>query len=126
MRSFLLALDLAFSGLSALAQEADPPKPDPPRPGEQIKKPEPDDREGVENQKNIPTYRKNVTVVNVLFNVKEKHGALIPNLAKEQFELFEEGKPQTIKYFSNLSDQPLTVGLLIDSSYSMNRTLPEE
>jgi hypothetical protein len=47
-------------------------------------------------------------------------------LAKEQFELFEEGKPQTIKYFSAESDLPLTLGLMIDSSLSMQRMLPEE
>ena len=48
----------------------------------------------------MPVFRKNVTVVNVLFTVKDKHGALIPNLSKDNFELFEDGKPQTIKYFS--------------------------
>src|SRR6266704_2886038 len=38
----------------------------------------------------------------------------------------EEGKPQTIKYFSAESDLPLTLGLMIDSSLSMQRMLPEE
>jgi VWFA-related protein len=51
---------------------------------------------------------------------------LIPNLEKDRFDLLEEGKPQTIKYFSALTDQPLTIGLLIDTSKSMERTLPEE
>ena len=51
---------------------------------------------------------------------------MIPNLTKDNFELFEEGKPQTIKYFSNQNDVPITLGLLIDSSKSMERTLPEE
>ena len=67
-----------------------------------------------------------MTVVNVLFTVKDKHGALIPNLSKDHFELFEDGKPQTIKYFSTENDVPITLGLLIDSSKSMDRTLPEE
>ena len=49
-----------------------------------------------------------------------------PICPKDEFELLEEGKPQTIKYFAAITDQPLTIGLLIDSSYSMNRTLPEE
>jgi len=77
-------------------------------------------------QEQVPTFRKNVNLVNVVFNVKDKHGTLMPNLEKDRFELLEDGKPQTIKYFSALTDQPLTLGLLIDSSYSMNRTLPEE
>lgn len=84
------------------------------------------DQEKVTEQDKIPTFRKNVTVVNVQFTVKDKHGALVPNLDKDHFELMEEGKPQTIKYFSALTDLPLTIGLLIDTSKSMERTLPEE
>jgi VWFA-related protein len=77
-------------------------------------------------QGEVPTFRKNVNVVNVFFNVKDKHGALIPNLTQDNFEILENGKPQTIKYFSSESDQPLTLGILIDSSGSMQRMLPEE
>ncbi len=38
----------------------------------------------------------------VVFNVKDKHGTLVPSLEKDRFELLEDGKPQTIKYFSAL------------------------
>lgn len=79
-----------------------------------------------QQQGELPTFRKNVNVVNVFFNVKDKHGALIPNLTQDAFELNENGKPQTIKYFSSESNQPLTLGILIDSSGSMQRMLPEE
>ena len=72
------------------------------------------------------TFRKNVNVVSVFFTVKDHHGALVPNLTKDAFEVFEGGKPQTIKYFSMESNQPLTLGLLIDSSGSMQRMLPTE
>ncbi len=82
--------------------------------------------QGTGDQGKVPVFRKNVSLVNVLFTVKDKHNALIPGLNKDQFDLFEEGKPQTIKYFSAESDQPLTLGLMIDTSYSMNRMLPEE
>jgi len=77
-------------------------------------------------QGELPTFRKNVNVVNVFFTVKDHHGALIPNLSKDEFEVLENGKPQTIKYFSAESNLPLTLGLLIDSSGSMQRMLPEE
>jgi len=124
--SIALVLALIFLGAtSGLAQEDAPPKPDPPRPGEKIGDQQQQPIQ-VEKQDQIPTFRKNVTVVNVQFNVKDKHGVLVPNLSKDRFELFEDGKPQTIKYFSSLSDLPLTLGLLIDSSKSMERTLPEE
>jgi len=128
MRTHSIALVLALVSLGAiasLAQEDAPPKPDPPRAGEKTGNTQ-DQPIQVEKQDKIPTYRKNVTVVTVQFNVKDKHGELIPNLPKDHFELLEDGRPQNIKYFSTLSDQPLTLGLLIDSSKSMERTLPEE
>jgi VWFA-related protein len=74
----------------------------------------------------IATLKVNVQVVNLYFNVKDKHGALIPNLKKEDFQVSEDGKPQTIKYFAAESDQPLTLGLLIDTSGSQMRVLPME
>ena len=77
-------------------------------------------------QGQLPTFRKNVNVVNVYFTVKDHHGALIPSLSKDEFEVQENGKPQTIKYFSAETNLPLTLGLLIDSSGSMQRMLPEE
>ena len=74
----------------------------------------------------LQTFKVSVDVVNVFFNVKDKHGALVPNLKKEDFELSEEGQPQTIKYFSSESNQPLTLGILIDSSASQQRVLGME
>src|SRR5690349_22435716 len=47
----------------------------------------------------LQTLKVNVDVVNLLFNVKDKSGRLLPNLAKEEFHVVEDGKPQTIKYF---------------------------
>jgi len=74
----------------------------------------------------VPVFRKNVNLVNLFFNVKDKHGALIPGLTQDNFEVLEDGKPQTIKYFSAESNQPLTLGILIDSSLSMQKMLPDE
>jgi VWFA-related protein len=74
----------------------------------------------------IATLKVNVDVVQLFFNVKDKHGALIPNLNKENFDLFEDGQPQTIKYFKAESDLPLTLGMLIDSSGSQMRVLDME
>jgi len=74
----------------------------------------------------LSTLKVNVDVVQLFFNVKDKHGALIPNLNKENFDLFEDGQPQTIKYFKAESDLPLTLGMLIDSSGSQMRVLDME
>ena len=81
---------------------------------------------GTGQQSQPPSFRKNISLANVFFTVKDHHGALIPNLTKDSFEIFEDGKPQTIKYFAPETDLPLTLGLLIDSSGSMERVLPTE
>ncbi len=65
-------------------------------------------------------------MVNLFFNVKDKHGMLIPNLTKDDFQVMEDGKPQTVKYFSAESNQPLTLGIMIDTSASQTRVLEIE
>lgn len=77
-------------------------------------------------QDQTPTFRKNVNLVNVYFTVKDKHGALIPDLTKDHFDVVEEGQAQTIKFFTAESNLPLTLGIMIDSSLSMEKMLPEE
>src|SRR5262245_21398254 len=72
-----------------------------------------------------PVFRKNVNLVNLFFNVKDKHGALIPGLTQDQFQVLEDGKPQTIKYFSAESNQPRTVSIWVDTSLIMQKMLPE-
>src|SRR6201993_3607712 len=72
------------------------------------------------------TLKVNVNVVQLFFNVKDKHGALIPNLTKEDFEISEDGKPQTIKYFTAESNLPLTLGIMIDSSGSQRNVIDME
>ncbi|MBI1739840.1 MAG: VWA domain-containing protein [Candidatus Koribacter versatilis] len=72
------------------------------------------------------TLKVNVEVVQLFFNVKDKRGALIPNLTKDSFDLSEDGKPQTIKYFKAETDLPLTLGILIDASGSQKRVLDME
>jgi len=79
-----------------------------------------------EDQTPAATFKANVDVVQLFFNVKDKKGGLIPNLPKDNFELLEDGKPQTVKYFSADSNLPLTLGILIDSSASQERVLPME
>jgi VWFA-related protein len=72
------------------------------------------------------TLKVNVNIVQLFFNVKDKKGGLIPNLTKDDFEILEDGKPQTIKYFAAESNLPLTLGILIDSSGSQMRVLDME
>ncbi len=64
------------------------------------------------------TIKVDVDVVNVLASVRDKKGALIPNLEKQDFTVLEDGKPQSIKYFTRETDLPLTIGMLVDVSGS--------
>jgi VWFA-related protein len=79
-----------------------------------------------EKEDELPTFKSQVNVVNLFFNVKDKHGALVPNLKKDDFQVFEDGKPQTVKYFTAETNQPLTLGIMIDSSASQERVLEYE
>jgi VWFA-related protein len=79
-----------------------------------------------EQDQSMETLKVNVNVVQLFFNVKDKHGALIPNLTRNDFEVLEDGKPQTIKYFTAESNLPLTLGMLIDTSGSQQRVLEME
>ena len=78
------------------------------------------------DQNPTETLKISVNVVSVFFNVKDKRGALIPNLTKDDFQVLEDGKPQTIKYFTAESNLPLTLGILIDTSGSQRNVLDME
>jgi VWFA-related protein len=72
------------------------------------------------------TIRVDVDVVNVLATVRDKKGRLISSLTKDDFLVEENGVPQEITYFSQQSDLPLTIGLLVDTSVSQQRLIEEE
>ena len=59
-----------------------------------------------------------VDIVNVLFNVRNKNKALVGSLVKDDFEIYEDGKKQDIKYFTRENNLPLTIGMLVDVSLS--------
>lgn len=73
-----------------------------------------------------PTFSTDVKVVNVFATIRDKDGHIVTNLAKDDFTLLEDGRPQTIRYFARQSDIPLTLGLLVDTSMSERRMLPTE
>lgn len=67
-----------------------------------------------------------VNVVNVFATVRTKQGQIVRDLNKEDFLVDEDGRPQTIAYFSRESDLPLTLGLVVDTSPSQRRVLEQE
>ncbi|HVX67860.1 MAG TPA: VWA domain-containing protein [Bryobacteraceae bacterium] len=73
-----------------------------------------------------PTFKGGVNIVSVLCSVRNKQGGLVANLGKDDFEVNEDGKPQTIRYFARETDLPLTIGLLVDVSRSQERLIDTE
>src|ERR1700681_3040054 len=110
-----LLLMLLFAGLSAASAQQSAPSPD-----------QNQNRQDQDQDQSAATLKVNVNVVQLFFNVKDKKGALIPSLTKNDFQIFEDGKPQTIKYFAAESNLPLTLGILIDASGSQANVLDME
>ena len=74
----------------------------------------------------IPSITVDVDVVSILASVRDKRGALVANLQKDDFTILEEGKAQSIKYFTKETDLPLTIGLLVDVSGSQRNLIDIE
>ena len=60
-----------------------------------------------------------VNLVNVPLTVTDKKNRLVIMLTKDDFNAFEDGQPQAIKYFSRETDLALRIGILIDTSNSI-------
>jgi Ca-activated chloride channel homolog len=63
--------------------------------------------------------RAEVTRVNMLFTVTDKRGRFVTDLKKEDFQVFENKKPQTVMEFTSETDLPLRLAILIDTSNSI-------
>jgi len=124
----VMALAAMFPAVPFIvAQQSPPPPPaQPTAQAQQPASPKPDEQKSDDSQQPTETLKVNVNVVQLFFNVKDKHGALIPNLTKNDFEVTEDGKPQTIKYFTAETNLPLTLGILIDSSGSQRNVIDME
>jgi len=73
-----------------------------------------------------PTFSTDVNVVTLLATARDKDGHIVSDLAKDDFTLQEDGRPQTIRYFSRETDLPLTLGLLVDTSLSQRTVIGAE
>jgi len=72
------------------------------------------------------TFSTGIKVVSVFATVRDKRGAFVRDLTKDDFSVSENGRPQTIRYFSRDTDLPLTLGLMIDTSLSQRRVMDAE
>lgn len=101
-------------GLAAFSQD--------PQKGDQI----PPGLRSQQSQKEEPTFRVNVRLVNVFTTVTDSHGAPVANLTKDDFRLLEDGVPQEIRIFEKESAMPLSIALAIDTSASTRRDIQLE
>lgn len=74
----------------------------------------------------VATLKMNVNLVDLFFTVKDKSGELVPHLTKNDCSVTEDKVPQTLKNFVAETNQPLTLGILLDTSGSQQRVLPLE
>jgi VWFA-related protein len=65
-------------------------------------------------------------LVNLPVVVRDKKGALVQNLTKDDFSLQVDGHPQVIRYFDRDTNLPLTLGLLVDTSASQRKVIDDE
>src|SRR6201996_2441993 len=115
--SALLCAAFLGSAANAVAQVA--PSPDAPPQG-------PAGDPNQDDQQPVATLKVNVNLVSIYFTVHDKHGLLIPHLTKDDFTILEDKTPQKIKNFAAETDQPLTLGILLDTSGSQQNVLPLE
>lgn len=65
-------------------------------------------------------------VVNVLFTAQDKNRRLLTELKEGDVRLYEDGEAQEMTAFYRQIDLPLSLAILIDTSASQERTLPDE
>ncbi len=65
-----------------------------------------------------------VDVVQLHVSALDKKGHFVKGLTKEDFSIREDGRPQTIMGFEVAENLPLNIGLVIDSSGSMEKGMP--
>jgi Ca-activated chloride channel family protein len=70
-----------------------------------------------------PAYRSEVNLVNITAVVRSSSGGLLRSLNKDDFQVLEDGVPQTIHYFARETELPLNLGIIVDVSGSQEKFL---
>ncbi len=66
-----------------------------------------------------------VNLVNVPFSAQDTRGHWMPNLSADDIEVFEDGIPQKLSFFSRAADSPLSIAVIADMSSSQREFLNE-
>ena len=78
------------------------------------------------DEQSVATFKIEANLVDMFFTVKDKQGNLVPHLTKDDCTVYEEKVPQKLKSFVAETHQPLTLGILLDTSGSQQNVLPLE
>jgi Ca-activated chloride channel family protein len=70
--------------------------------------------------------RVETNLTNIFFTAADQNKRFISDLKKEDIRVLEDGQPQEIFTFQQNIDLPLSIAILIDTSQSEERTLPDE
>ena len=70
--------------------------------------------------------RVNTDLTSILFTPGDHNNRFITTLKQEDVHIFEDGVQQPIFTFQRETDRPLSLAILIDTSLSQERTLPDE
>ena len=69
-----------------------------------------------------PTFKSGTRIVPVIATVVDSEGRLVPNLDQDQFQIYDNGKPQQISFFED-EVRPFTAVVMLDFSASMTANL---
>jgi Ca-activated chloride channel homolog len=116
MKKVVAVLVLVFA-LSSFAVSQKPQQPKTPAPAKTA--PPPPAAKATDDQ----TISVNVDLVSMPVSVADKKGKYVTTLKKEDFKVFEDERLQTITNFSNETNLPLTIALLVDTSGSIRDKL---
>ena len=70
--------------------------------------------------------RVETNLTNIFFTAEDKHKRFISTLKQEDIRIYEDGEPQQVFTFQQNTELPLSIAILVDTSISEERTLPEE
>jgi hypothetical protein len=79
-----------------------------------------------QDQSAVTTFRTGTNLVQVFFTVRDKAGTPDPTLTQGDCTVLEDKQPRPLKSFGLVRDQPLTLGVLLDTSGSQQTLLPME
>jgi Ca-activated chloride channel homolog len=139
LRNLVWALGLAIlliggSAVSTKMLAQTPPKPEEksrPRRADNSELPSPSQTPTVVPKEEVPqesdeVVRVETNLTSIFFTAADNNKRFISTLRKEDIRVLEDGQPQEIFSFQGNIDLPLSIAILIDTSRSEERTLPDE